>query len=831
MGPPPRTKESAVIEGVQNVAPASVFPGGAGGDHASMVAAISQQSAALTSLVAHLASGDAISDLQAGSSSTSVSTKGVVKRERMQQELASRKSQFFLQVQQQIFKKMYPARVCPQTEEELLKTQVSMATYLEKYGAFKGNREMGYMMWMLSHAMDAASQGDFYATKEFLALMAGRHGAISAGWTLADCLHCGAPGGTTGSAVCGEVAEHDIDWTSLCPSCAPQLGGGEPELRQGDRSTDHPKRRGQKQGSGQGGRRPRCLPQTSASFSKASKARGRPQSCVIDEFGGGGEAQSVSPPMLHDASCSSEKADGVELNRLCPSKKTFKNRSQPSPRCSTTNADPSSGHKNSKGKSSLSSARPEKASEAVPEVSLLSLPKWCAQLTSQVLRSRSAFSAYLSGSIQLSRGSPSRGTSAPTFFPIPCPVLGCFDRMPGKVSSGRRHAVNVSKVVHIVCMALNFWHAGGRSSPDEMLLRGPNRQHRCLYDRIRSLLKSDGLASCFSISGAGRRFPELSARLAGISSLLTSQGVSSDPYDKSFHGSELNKDSSVAPELSPYRDLDPSRLVLFGSGKWDPSPFLDEELLMAFREPKSILVDIPVGPRPNIRDSPSCVASLAHKWDSLGLLRLHDRPMVEEDLVRIFNVPKNSEQDRQIGDRRGRNSQEAKVRGPSSLLPSGVDISDVCVDPKRHSVFVSITDRKDYYHQLAITPSKAFCNTVGPPVRQDDVSGTLAFALWSASAKSRRYVREVHGDRLGSGGNVVRHHVSEAPLPQNHLWVCFNSVLQGDRTGVEVATAAHAALLRSYGLLDDERRLIANRPLGSSRECQGLVIDDFLLCL
>lgn len=31
---------------------------------------------------------------------------------------------------------------------------------------------MGLMMWMLAHAMDSASQGDFYATKEFLALMA-----------------------------------------------------------------------------------------------------------------------------------------------------------------------------------------------------------------------------------------------------------------------------------------------------------------------------------------------------------------------------------------------------------------------------------------------------------------------------------------------------------------------------------------------------------------------------------------------------------------------------------------------------------------------------------
>ena len=405
--------------------------------------------------------------------------------------------------------------------------------------------------------------------------------------------------------------------------------------------------------------------------------------------------------------------------------------------------------------------------------------------------------------------------------------IGVFDRRPGKISSDRRHALHMSRAVHVVCMALNFWHAGGRSQPDELFLRGPNKQHRCLYERIRSLIKSDGLASCFSIAGAGRRFPELTARLAEISTLLTNQGVSCDPYDKSFHGVELAKDNTIAPELSPYRDLDPGRLVLHGGGKWDPCPFLDEELLMAYREPRSILVDLPVGPKPNIRDSPETVAALASKWDSLGLLRLHKEPVAREDLIRIFNVYKNTQNDRQIGDRRGRNSQEAKLKGPSNLLPSGVDICDVFVDPKKHSVFVSITDRKDYYHQLCVTSSKALYNTVGPPVKISDVEKTLAYALMTSAGKGRSYSRSLHGDRLGSGGKILRKFATPADLPDNHVWVCFNSVLQGDHTGVEVATASHVALLQSYGLLDDDRRLVANRPLRSSTECQGLVIDDF----
>ena len=191
VGPPPRVRGPLQDGGVPGVGAelgrVSPSPVEEAGNQSSIVAAISQQSAALTTLVAHLASGDALSDLQGSSSSSGVSTKGVVRREKMQQELANRSSQFFLQVQQQIFKKMHPAKICPKTEEDLLKSQVSMVSYLEKYGGFRGCREMGLMMWMLAHAMDAASQGDFFATKEFLALMAAamEQSVLDGNWQIA----------------------------------------------------------------------------------------------------------------------------------------------------------------------------------------------------------------------------------------------------------------------------------------------------------------------------------------------------------------------------------------------------------------------------------------------------------------------------------------------------------------------------------------------------------------------------------------------------------------------------------------------------------------------
>ena len=174
IGPPPKTKAvSEQVGGAPGVelGKPMIVPDLRAKDTSSVVAAISQQSAALTTLVAHLASGDALLDLQGSSTSSSVSTKGVARRERMQQDLANRSSQYFLQVQQQLFKKPHPSRVCLRTEEELMRSGVSMTTYLENHGTFQGQKENGMIMWMLAHAMDSASQGDFYATKEFLALL------------------------------------------------------------------------------------------------------------------------------------------------------------------------------------------------------------------------------------------------------------------------------------------------------------------------------------------------------------------------------------------------------------------------------------------------------------------------------------------------------------------------------------------------------------------------------------------------------------------------------------------------------------------------------------
>ena len=138
-----------------------------------MLAALTQQSAAVTALVAHITGGgDVMTDLHGGTTgSLGASTKGLLRRQKMQADLASGSSSFFLQLHQQMHRKMFPSKLVPQKEEELLSSQVTMCQYLERFGNFRNCRDTGLTFWVLAHAMDALSQGDTKTCQEFMALL------------------------------------------------------------------------------------------------------------------------------------------------------------------------------------------------------------------------------------------------------------------------------------------------------------------------------------------------------------------------------------------------------------------------------------------------------------------------------------------------------------------------------------------------------------------------------------------------------------------------------------------------------------------------------------
>ena len=274
------------------------------------------------------------------------------------------------------------------------------------------------------------------------------------------------------------------------------------------------------------------------------------------------------------------------------------------------------------------------------------------------------------------------GISPSPAFPLPVPYPGVFAKMPSGLSSAKRRRTHFRRAFHVLVMALNlFWWAGSCFIPMEHLKRTPSKSQKVCLTRLSGLMLADGPCDDFEVLASGRRFPQIFARLSDLCDVVTKLGVGAGPYDRTFAGHEVPLDKSRLPELEPFHGLDADRLCVVGSGHWDATSFLSEELCFAYRYPDSLLCDNvrAVGDYPMKMDSEEEVSKLALLWDARSLLGLHDidlqaaRPF---ELTKVFNCLKSLECDRQIGDRRGRNQCECRIRGPSTSLPAASDLLD-----------------------------------------------------------------------------------------------------------------------------------------------------------
>ena len=458
----------------------------------------------------------------------------------------------------------------------------------------------------------------------------------------------------------------------------------------------------------------------------------------------------------------------------------------------------------------------------------ISMPKsssfwrWSSCLCSMVLKTRTAFAAFLRLTLKLPRCS----TPASALFPIPVPFPGAFDRMPRASSSSMRLRA-LRQVIHIMAMALNFWWSGGQFHGMGLLERTPSDVHCSMFRRWKSLLLADGPCEVFDIASSGRKFPQLIARINELSEVLTKLGAAGGPYDRSFPGHPVPRDDAILEGLEPYRSLDVGRLKLAGTGHFDATAFLDDDLVMAYRFPDLLKYDAGSYDFSEFqlrRDSAEEVEKLARLWDSRGLLYLHRQDLefsAPHELTRVFNCLKDKEVDRQIGDRRGRNMVEGRLQSASKTLPNGPDFVELEVK-KGQKLAISVTDRRDFYHQFWVSPCRAATNSVGPSLPFALLQDLKAASLLAAGEKIRkRKPRVQRGDMLDGD---ARFHDG---LLQDNVLVAFKGILQGDHLGVEIATQSHANLLSTAGLLDASVRMVSDRPLPSTTEVQGLCIDDF----
>ena len=77
-------------------------------------------------------------------------------------------------------------------------------------------------------------------------------------------------------------------------------------------------------------------------------------------------------------------------------------------------------------------------------------------------------------------------------------------------------------------------------------------------------------------------------------------------------------------------------------------------------------------------------------------------------LTKVFNCFKNSQVDRQIGDRRSLNQCEGRIAGPSRFLPTAASVLQVSVRRYEEALAGSITDSRDFYHQFWTTDGVEF---------------------------------------------------------------------------------------------------------------------------
>eukprot|EP00438_Fugacium_kawagutii_P027002 Skav232500 [mRNA] locus=scaffold1096:33698:38011:+ [translate_table: standard] len=356
---------------------------------------------------------------------------------------------------------------------------------------------------------------------------------------------------------------------------------------------------------------------------------------------------------------------------------------------------------------------------------------------------------------------------------------------------------------------------------------GKDRRYRLA---VQALVLAGGPTGNFSSLGCGRKAFQLDARLHELEVAMQSLAPSL------VHGYLQHEVKVKVPlvnnrdELVPYRPLDYNRLKITGRGEWDCRDFLSDLLYMPFVEPAVNEFDItpPEDAMPDFsKITKADIAGLARVWDAQGLLRMFPRHMAPQDEIgctKVFNNFKNSSCDRQIGDRRSQNHREGRIPGPSSQLPTGPCLLQVCPRRFHEKVVGSVADRRDFYHQFWITDEKAVKNCLFPFISLDSLKGCDAVAVYEETfvkKKKRRVNRLAEGDYLQGRPSLL--------VAADQVAVSFGALFQGDHLGVEVATDAHGQLLEEWGLLKDASRLRNGIPLQDDRCVSGLCIDDFFV--
>ena len=142
-----------------------------GGDQGEMLKAMFAQSSAVTALAAQIANlgGDSLGELVG--SSAGYSSKGASGRMKLQQELAH-KGTFFAAVLANMGRRMSPASPTGSTPQQMMSQGLCLTKYVERFGGFGRQRDMGYVMWQVAMIMDYLQCENWEGARDATALLA-----------------------------------------------------------------------------------------------------------------------------------------------------------------------------------------------------------------------------------------------------------------------------------------------------------------------------------------------------------------------------------------------------------------------------------------------------------------------------------------------------------------------------------------------------------------------------------------------------------------------------------------------------------------------------------
>eukprot|EP00435_Cladocopium_sp_Y103_P003960 s4316_g1.t1 len=725
------------------------------GDSSELAKALFAQSSAITSLVSQIASSSGDPLQDLTTGGSLSSSRGASGRAKLQQELALHKGSFFNVIFQQMSRRMYPALPADLAPQELAARGVTTCLYLERFGGFGKSRHLGQVAWQVALALDHLQMGNTSAAKDTLALL----------------------------MVCLEQTVMD---------------GGNMQIGLLLALTEEP-------------------PQ--AMFSNRSLAvGGRPRAFA---------------PLADQRWVTTALQYLKELDTITSRRAEV---ATPTAKAAPAREDAPASKRKAKGKrrQSQEAGRGRRLSPLLASSPLESLKctitfrQFVAALPRWILKCRTPFSSFLARSLH---ALPSGLGPSSAVFPIPLAHFGLFRGSGPQLPGAKWWTLCRNRLLHIMVVALNYLHFGLRHIEMTELGRAPSAVHRAIYRRLRASITACDTPGQFPLP-PGRAGPEFIARLFDLEEFARSKDLLKiDPYqnDVGFSSDVLGKTKPSHPPsstpsdninpLNPYRSLQADRLKLSGNGQWPIQDFLEDELWLPFLEPKVIALPPQrgaVGPDFR-RETKEENLKLAQVWNVRGLLSIfHQAPKY---FCRVFNAHKNSEFDRQIGDRRWWNAHERHLRGPSSLIPDGPMMTSLHC-PKGATLRGAISDRKDFYHQCEASRSRAFTNCLPFPFKKEHFANCPAYEVMMQELRQPTQ-REVHGDRYGLSPRKV---VKDSEVKQ--VYCGFKSLFQGDHLGVEYALSAHETLLKRAGLLCDGSHIQRHVPFPEGPLWEGLVIDD-----